>query len=197
MLRRPCVVRCRPSIIFKDLLLQNRCANQSQISCGASVDRGNESLFGASGTLLNYSQRIFRTQWNWSPQHSSLNSNLIGQNGFVGPTRLPRGQKGIFFSVFLTRMLVDERKHAAWKIASIWQNVTSISVPWDFFMIWYASKSETDGWMDTWTDNPKPIYPPPPKFLGHNDAITNTWEHMRKNDTFWADLLFLWPWPWP
>ena len=46
-------VRCRPSSsyvhIFKHLLLQNL-ADQSQILCGASLGRGNESLFGASGS---------------------------------------------------------------------------------------------------------------------------------------------------
>ena len=40
----------RPSTIFKDLILQNRWASWSQISCGASMGRGNESLFGASVT---------------------------------------------------------------------------------------------------------------------------------------------------
>ena len=41
----------RPSVhIFKDLLLQNHLANQSQILCGASLGRGNESLFAVSGS---------------------------------------------------------------------------------------------------------------------------------------------------
>ena len=43
----------RPSSSFtmlKDLLLQNRLANQSQILCGASLGRGNESLFAAPGS---------------------------------------------------------------------------------------------------------------------------------------------------
>ena len=40
----------RPSTIFKDLLLQNRWANQKQISCEASMGRGKESLFGSSGS---------------------------------------------------------------------------------------------------------------------------------------------------
>ena len=35
--------------IFKHLLLQNRLANQSQILYGASLGRGNKSLFMASG----------------------------------------------------------------------------------------------------------------------------------------------------
>ena len=35
---------------FKRLLLQNRWADQSQILCGASLGRGNESLFAASGS---------------------------------------------------------------------------------------------------------------------------------------------------
>ena len=34
----------------KDLLLQNRFANQSQILCGASLGRRNKSLFAASGS---------------------------------------------------------------------------------------------------------------------------------------------------
>ena len=33
------------TIIFKDLLLLNCLANQSQTSCGASLGRGNESLY--------------------------------------------------------------------------------------------------------------------------------------------------------
>ena len=47
--RRWC--RRRPSFtMLKDLLLQNRCADQSQILCGASLDRGNDILFAASGS---------------------------------------------------------------------------------------------------------------------------------------------------
>ena len=34
---------------YKDLLLRNCLANQSQILCGASLGNGNESLFAASG----------------------------------------------------------------------------------------------------------------------------------------------------
>ena len=45
--RRPSV---RLSTMLKDLLLQNRLANQSQILCGASLCRRNESLFSASGS---------------------------------------------------------------------------------------------------------------------------------------------------
>ena len=54
MVRRPSVVRpsvVRPSSVvnnFKLLLLWNRLANQNQILCGASLGRGNESLFAAS-----------------------------------------------------------------------------------------------------------------------------------------------------
>ena len=42
----------RPSVSnnFKHLLLQNRLANQSQIFCGASLGRGNDILFAASGS---------------------------------------------------------------------------------------------------------------------------------------------------
>ena len=47
MVRRPSGVR--PSTMLKDLL-QNRLANQSQLLCGASLGRGNESLFAASGS---------------------------------------------------------------------------------------------------------------------------------------------------
>ena len=45
-----CPSVCRPSTMLKDLLLQNRVTNQSQILCGASLGRGNESLFPASGS---------------------------------------------------------------------------------------------------------------------------------------------------
>ena len=45
---RPSVVR--PFTMLKDLLLQNRLANQSQILCGASLGRGNDILFTASGS---------------------------------------------------------------------------------------------------------------------------------------------------
>ena len=46
------VVRRRPSVVnnFKRLLLQNRLADQSQILCGASLGRGNDILFAASGS---------------------------------------------------------------------------------------------------------------------------------------------------
>ena len=47
------VRRRRPSLFFtmlKDLLLRNCWANHSQILCGASLGRGNESLFPASGS---------------------------------------------------------------------------------------------------------------------------------------------------
>ena len=43
-------VRRRPSFTMLKHLLRNRLANQSQILCGASLDRGNESLFAASGS---------------------------------------------------------------------------------------------------------------------------------------------------
>ena len=52
MVRHPSV-RCRHqsslSTMLKDLL-QNCMANQSQIICGASLGRGNESMFAASGS---------------------------------------------------------------------------------------------------------------------------------------------------
>ena len=51
MVRRPYDVRRRPLFtMLKDLLLQNRLANQSQILFGASLGRGNESLFAAYGS---------------------------------------------------------------------------------------------------------------------------------------------------
>ena len=55
MVRRPSVGvrRRRPSSVvnnFKRLLLQNRLPDQCQILCGASLGRGNESLFAASGS---------------------------------------------------------------------------------------------------------------------------------------------------
>ena len=40
--------------------------------------------------LLNYLRRIFGGQWVTSLQHGCLSSNLIGQNGFLSPWRLPR-----------------------------------------------------------------------------------------------------------
>ena len=49
-------VHCRPSVVrpsstmLKHLLLRNRLADQSQILCGASLGRGNEILFAASGS---------------------------------------------------------------------------------------------------------------------------------------------------
>ena len=49
---RPSVVR-RPSAsstMLKDLLLRNRWSDQSQILCGASLGRGNDILFAASGS---------------------------------------------------------------------------------------------------------------------------------------------------
>ena len=39
------VRRRRPSTFFKHLLLRNRMADQSQNLCGASLGRGNESLY--------------------------------------------------------------------------------------------------------------------------------------------------------
>ena len=49
--RRPSVRRRRPSFtMLKDLLLRNRWADQSQILCGASLGRGNDILFAASGS---------------------------------------------------------------------------------------------------------------------------------------------------
>ena len=46
------VRRRRPSVVnnFKHLLLRNRWADQSQILCGASLGRGNDILFAASGS---------------------------------------------------------------------------------------------------------------------------------------------------
>ena len=51
--RRPSVIRRRPFVVvnnFKHLLLQNRLPDQSQILYGASLGKGNESLFAASGS---------------------------------------------------------------------------------------------------------------------------------------------------
>ena len=42
--------RCPSSTMLKDLLLRNRFADQSQILCGASLGRGNDILFAASGS---------------------------------------------------------------------------------------------------------------------------------------------------
>ena len=49
---RPSSVVRRPSVVnnFKRLLLQNRWSDQSQILCGASLGRGNDILFAASGS---------------------------------------------------------------------------------------------------------------------------------------------------
>ena len=47
--RRPSVRRRRPFTMLKHLL-RNRLADQSQILCGASLDRGNEILFAACGS---------------------------------------------------------------------------------------------------------------------------------------------------
>ena len=45
-IRRPSSSVVRPSVhIFKHLLLRKRLANRSQILCGASLERGNESLY--------------------------------------------------------------------------------------------------------------------------------------------------------
>ena len=45
-IRRPASSSDRPSVhIFKHLLIRNCLANQSQILCGASLGRGNESLY--------------------------------------------------------------------------------------------------------------------------------------------------------
>ena len=46
--RRPSVRRL--STMLKHLLLRNRLADQNQILCGASLGRGNEVLFAASGS---------------------------------------------------------------------------------------------------------------------------------------------------
>ena len=40
----------RPSSTMLKHLLRNRLADQNQILCGASLGRGNEILFGASGS---------------------------------------------------------------------------------------------------------------------------------------------------
>ena len=49
--RRRQSVRRRPSsTMLKHLLLRNHLADQSQILCGASLGRGNEILFAASGS---------------------------------------------------------------------------------------------------------------------------------------------------
>ena len=49
---RPASIRRRPSssTMLKDLLLQNRLANQIQILSEASLGRGNESLFATPGS---------------------------------------------------------------------------------------------------------------------------------------------------
>ena len=42
--------RRRPSTMLKHLLIRNRFADQSEILCGASLGRGKEILFAASGS---------------------------------------------------------------------------------------------------------------------------------------------------
>ena len=50
--RRPSVCpSSTSSTMLKHFLLRNRLAYQSQILCGASLGRGNESLFAASGSF--------------------------------------------------------------------------------------------------------------------------------------------------
>ena len=44
------VVRRRPSTMLKHLLLRNHWTDQSQILCRASLGRGNDILFAASGS---------------------------------------------------------------------------------------------------------------------------------------------------
>ena len=44
------VRRLSSSTMLKDLLLRNRWSDQSQILCGASLGRGNDILFAASGS---------------------------------------------------------------------------------------------------------------------------------------------------
>ena len=50
--RRPSISPCRPRPPFTMLkdLLRNRCADLSQILCGASLGRGTDILFAASGS---------------------------------------------------------------------------------------------------------------------------------------------------
>ena len=48
-IRRPSSA-VRPFTMVKHLLLRNRLADQSQILCGASLGRGNDILFAASGS---------------------------------------------------------------------------------------------------------------------------------------------------
>ena len=47
---RPSVVRPSLATMLKHLFIRNRLADQSQILCGASLGRGNEILFAASGS---------------------------------------------------------------------------------------------------------------------------------------------------
>ena len=89
---RPSSVR-RLSTMLKHLLLRNRLADQSQILCGASLGRGNDILFTASGShdqdgrhahiwskpfknlLLQNRRADFRETWyvaSGTPAHHSL-----------------------------------------------------------------------------------------------------------------------------
>ena len=73
-----------------------------------------------------YSQKIFDAQWVTFLQHGWLSSGLIGQNGFLGPRRLPRGQKFNTFQYPLLQRYVNKMRNVAWKSsASITQNLTS------------------------------------------------------------------------
>ena len=49
-IRRPSYVRPSASSTMLKHLLRNRLADQSQILCGASLGRGNDILFAASGS---------------------------------------------------------------------------------------------------------------------------------------------------
>ena len=71
------VVRCLDSIIYWTKVI-------------TQLVNGSISVW-ICDVLLNYSQRIFDAPWVTSLHHGCLNSNLIGQNGFLSPRRLPRG----------------------------------------------------------------------------------------------------------
>ena len=86
---KPKAVICRPSssTMLKHLLLRNHLADQSQILCGASLERGNEILFAASGPHDQDGCHVHNAQKSSSPEPAGgFPRNLVCSIGDSSPS---------------------------------------------------------------------------------------------------------------
>ena len=76
-----------PYTLFKDLLLRNRLANQSEILCAASMGRGNDSLIAKSWSCVAKSGTHDQDQGGHALWKTGKTGKMINKNSLQGKIR--------------------------------------------------------------------------------------------------------------